>query len=187
MHPLPVGLRCRRRILLHRRPICSGDENGPSSHTQTVGYYCCRRAERLAPSVHGEVRLLKKPGTDGSGMFRLHEVRRQYVGVGKDRVATAARVLSKGGVEGSVADVQGDWRRTVVMDFLASESGPGANPPAISYLATDVGLWMSLPAFAPALVIVGVVFFIARRNRRREPGGDAGPTPSPVVERNENP
>lgn len=75
----------------------------------------------------------------------------------------------------------------MLIDFLSSEDGRGPNPPAISNLATDVGLWMSLPAFAPALVIVGVVFFIARRNRRREPGGDAGPTPSPVVERNENP
>ena len=91
------------------------------------------------------------------------------------------------GVEGGVADVQRDRRQTVLMDFLAREAGSGPNPPAISYLATDVGLWMSLPAFAPALVIVGVVFFIARRNRRRKPGGDSGSTESPVVERNKNP
>ena len=91
------------------------------------------------------------------------------------------------GVEGGVADVQCDRRQTVLIDLLATEAGSGPNPPAISYHATDVGLWMSLPAFAPALGIVGVVFFIARRNRRREPGGDAGPTQSPVVERNENP
>ncbi len=71
----------------------------------------------------------------------------------------------------------------MLIDLLASEAGRGANPPAISYLATDVGLWMSLPAFAPALVIVGVVFFTARRNRRREPGSAESP---PVVERNEN-
>lgn len=91
------------------------------------------------------------------------------------------------GVEGGVADVQRDRRQTVLMDFLAREAGSSPNPPAISYLATDVGLWMSLPAFAPALVIVGVVFFLARRNRRRELGGDPDPTQSPVVERNENP
>lgn len=75
----------------------------------------------------------------------------------------------------------------MLMDFLASEAGRGTNTPAISYLATDVGLWMSLPAFAPALAIVGVVFFIARRNRRREPGGDPDPRQGPVVERNETP
>ncbi|MCZ0732558.1 hypothetical protein PDG61_31385 [Mycolicibacterium sp. BiH015] len=60
-------------------------------------------------------------------------------------------------------------------------------PPVVTYLATDVGLWMSLPAFAPALIIVGVVFYIARRNRRREPAVDAGSAENPVVERNERP
>lgn len=59
------------------------------------------------------------------------------------------------------------------------------NSPAVSYLATDVGLWMSLPAFAPALIIVGVVFYIARRNRHREPAVDVGSAENPVVERNE--
>ncbi|MDO3634699.1 hypothetical protein [Mycolicibacterium arseniciresistens] len=42
-------------------------------------------------------------------------------------------------------------------------------PMDVSYVATDVGLWMSLPAFGPALVIVGVVFYIVRRDRRRHP------------------
>lgn len=35
-------------------------------------------------------------------------------------------------------------------------------------LATDVGLWMALPAFAPALVVVAVVVFVVRRDRRNE-------------------
>ncbi|BBY46965.1 hypothetical protein MARA_04330 [Mycolicibacterium arabiense] len=38
-----------------------------------------------------------------------------------------------------------------------------------SYLATDVGLWMSLPAFGPALAVVAVVFVVIRRDRRRHP------------------
>lgn len=37
----------------------------------------------------------------------------------------------------------------------------------VSYLATDVGLWMSLPAFGPAFVVVGVVIYVIRRDRRR--------------------
>ncbi len=39
----------------------------------------------------------------------------------------------------------------------------------ISHVATDVGLWMALPAVAPALLIVGVFVFIIRRDRRRHP------------------
>lgn len=42
-----------------------------------------------------------------------------------------------------------------------------------SLMATDVGLWMALPAFAPALVVVGVVVFVVRRDRRGDPA-DAG-------------
>ena len=38
----------------------------------------------------------------------------------------------------------------------------------VSYVATDVGLWMSLPAFAPAFLVVGVVVYVMRRDRRRE-------------------
>ncbi|WP_163801010.1 hypothetical protein [Mycolicibacterium sediminis] len=38
-----------------------------------------------------------------------------------------------------------------------------------SFLATDVGLWMSLPAFGPALAVVVVVFVAIRRDRRRHP------------------
>lgn len=37
-------------------------------------------------------------------------------------------------------------------------------------LATDVGLWMSLPAFGPAFVVVGVVIWVMRRDRRRNRG-----------------
>ncbi|BBY96444.1 hypothetical protein MGALJ_61130 (plasmid) [Mycobacterium gallinarum] len=39
----------------------------------------------------------------------------------------------------------------------------------VSYVATDVGLWMSLPAFGPAFVVVGVVIYVVRRDRRRNP------------------
>ncbi len=46
-----------------------------------------------------------------------------------------------------------------------------------SILATDVGLWMSLPAFGPALVVVGVIVYVARRDRRRDAAeaGDESP------------
>lgn len=40
----------------------------------------------------------------------------------------------------------------------------------VSYVATDVGLWMSLPAFGPALIVVGVVIYVARRDRRKNSG-----------------
>lgn len=39
----------------------------------------------------------------------------------------------------------------------------------VSYVATDVGLWMSLPAFGPAFVVAGVVMYVIRRDRRRNP------------------
>lgn len=38
--------------------------------------------------------------------------------------------------------------------------------PLVIYVATDVGLWMALPAFGPAFVIAGVFIFIIRRDRR---------------------
>ncbi|WP_255057581.1 hypothetical protein [Mycolicibacterium arenosum] len=38
----------------------------------------------------------------------------------------------------------------------------------MSYLASDVGVWMALPAFLPALLVVAVVVFIARRDRRSD-------------------
>lgn len=41
-----------------------------------------------------------------------------------------------------------------------------------TYLATDVGLWMSLPAFGPAFAVVAVVFVVIRRDRRRHPEVD---------------
>lgn len=43
---------------------------------------------------------------------------------------------------------------------------------SVSYLATDVGLWMALPAFGPAFVIVGVMIFVIRRDRRSASGDD---------------
>lgn len=33
-------------------------------------------------------------------------------------------------------------------------------------VATDVGIWMALPAVAPAVAVVGVVLFVALRDRR---------------------
>lgn len=39
----------------------------------------------------------------------------------------------------------------------------------VSYVATDVGLWMALPAFGPALLVVGVVIYVIRRDRRANP------------------
>lgn len=41
--------------------------------------------------------------------------------------------------------------------------------PEVSYLATDVGLWMSLPAFGPAFLVAGVVIYVMRRDRRNNP------------------
>lgn len=46
------------------------------------------------------------------------------------------------------------------------------NAADVQVLATDVGFWMALPAFGPAFLVVGVVFFIARRDRRRNPVPD---------------
>lgn len=39
-----------------------------------------------------------------------------------------------------------------------------SNPPT-SYLA-DHGIWLAIPAFLPALIVVGVVLYVALRNRR---------------------
>ena len=54
----------------------------------------------------------------------------------------------------------------------------------VAYVATDVGLWMSLPAFGPALAIVGLVIFIVRRDRRSDPTGVDG-VDDPPMERND--
>jgi hypothetical protein len=43
---------------------------------------------------------------------------------------------------------------------------------SVSYLATDVGLWMALPAFGPAFLIVAVVIYVVRRDRREDREGD---------------
>ena len=53
----------------------------------------------------------------------------------------------------------------------------------VAYVATDVGLWMALPAFGPALLIVGVVLYVIRRDRHSNPGADAFNEPQP--ERND--
>lgn len=34
-------------------------------------------------------------------------------------------------------------------------------------ILADHSIWLALPAFAPALVVAGVVFYIARRNRQK--------------------
>lgn len=45
-----------------------------------------------------------------------------------------------------------------------------------TYLATDVGLWMSLPAFGPALVLAGAIIYVVRRDRKRDAAVDeSGP------------
>lgn len=54
----------------------------------------------------------------------------------------------------------------------------------VSYIATDVGLWMSLPAFGPAFVVAGVVIYIVRRDRRRHRNGLDSADQSPI-ERND--
>ena len=43
---------------------------------------------------------------------------------------------------------------------------------SVTYLATDVGLWMALPAFGPAFLIVAVVIFVVRRDRRSDRDAD---------------
>jgi len=43
----------------------------------------------------------------------------------------------------------------------------------VANVATDVGLWMALPAFGPAFLIVGVVLYVIRRDRRGNPSADA--------------
>ena len=48
----------------------------------------------------------------------------------------------------------------------------GGGQSVVSYLATDVGVWMALPAFGPAFIVVAVVIFVVRRDRRRNPQVD---------------
>jgi hypothetical protein len=48
-----------------------------------------------------------------------------------------------------------------------------------AHLATDVGLWMALPAFAPALVVVGVVVFLVTRDRRTPDSDELSPDVGP--------
>ena len=53
----------------------------------------------------------------------------------------------------------------------------------VGYFATDNTLLIAIPAFAPALVIAGVVILVALRNRSEAPEGADGvlesETPSP--------
>ena len=37
-----------------------------------------------------------------------------------------------------------------------------------SIQASDVGLWLALPAFAPAVLIAAVFIFVVRRDRRAD-------------------
>lgn len=39
--------------------------------------------------------------------------------------------------------------------------------PGVSVVATDVGLWMALPAITPAFLLTGVVVAVVMRDRRR--------------------
>jgi len=34
-------------------------------------------------------------------------------------------------------------------------------------ILADHSIWLALPAFGPAFVVAGVVFYIARKNRRK--------------------
>jgi hypothetical protein len=46
------------------------------------------------------------------------------------------------------------------------------NPSTDVVILADHSIWLALPAFAPAFVVAGVVFYIARKNRHKsdEPG-----------------
>lgn len=50
--------------------------------------------------------------------------------------------------------------------MMRSMPGSGGT---VSFLASDVGVWMALPAFAPALVVAAVVIYVMRRDRRADP------------------
>lgn len=39
-----------------------------------------------------------------------------------------------------------------------------SNPP-VTYLA-DHGIWLAIPAFLPAVIVAGVVLYVAMKNRR---------------------
>jgi hypothetical protein len=43
--------------------------------------------------------------------------------------------------------------------------------PHVEYIA-DHGVWLAIPAFLPAIIVVGVVLFIAIRNRRTNKNQD---------------
>lgn len=49
-------------------------------------------------------------------------------------------------------------------------------PPDVVILA-DHSFWLAVPAFAPAVVVAGVVVFIAVRNRRKGDEGTGSPNP----------
>ncbi|MCG7596798.1 hypothetical protein ACXYX3_25035 [Mycobacterium sp. C3-094] len=40
-------------------------------------------------------------------------------------------------------------------------------PAAEVVILADHSIWLALPAFAPAFVVAGVVFYIARKNRKK--------------------
>ena len=42
--------------------------------------------------------------------------------------------------------------------------------PGVLILA-DHPIWLAVPAFAPAIVVAGVVVYIAMKNRRKDDGG----------------
>ncbi len=58
---------------------------------------------------------------------------------------------------------------------LANDRRERGNAPTMSIVATDVGPWMALPAFAPAISIVAAVIFVSTRDRRR-PKDDTAPS-----------
>jgi hypothetical protein len=55
----------------------------------------------------------------------------------------------------------------------------------VTYLA-DHPVWLALPAFGPAVVVVGVVVYIAVRDRRK-PGDQPHSEPSGAADKDEAP
>lgn len=46
--------------------------------------------------------------------------------------------------------------------------------PEVTVLA-DHPIWLAVPAFAPAIIVAGVIVFIAARNRRKPDSEDGNP------------
>ncbi|WP_170981001.1 hypothetical protein [Mycolicibacterium sp. CR10] len=49
-------------------------------------------------------------------------------------------------------------------------------PPSDHVLLADHSVWLAVPAFAPAIVVAGVVIYIAVKNRQKEEKQDRDST-----------